>query len=48
MIDSTDGVRTWSTAGASQNILEASWQALADSIEFALDGVEAAAAAEVA
>jgi 2-isopropylmalate synthase len=36
LIDSTDGERRWSTVGASTNILEASWQALADSMEFAL------------
>ena len=27
----TDGASTWTTAGVSENILEASWQALADS-----------------
>jgi 2-isopropylmalate synthase len=36
MIDSSDGQRQWSTAGASPNILEASWQALADSLEYGL------------
>jgi 2-isopropylmalate synthase len=36
LIDSSDGDRRWSTVGASANILEASWQALADSMEFAL------------
>jgi 2-isopropylmalate synthase len=36
LIDSTDGDRRWSTVGASTNILEASWKALADSMEFAL------------
>jgi 2-isopropylmalate synthase len=36
LIDSTDGERRWSTVGASTNILEASWQALADSMEYAL------------
>jgi 2-isopropylmalate synthase len=34
LIDSTDGERRWSTVGASTNILEASWHALADSIEY--------------
>ena len=28
LIDSTDGERTWSTIGVSENIIEASWQAL--------------------
>ena len=36
LIDSSDGHRTWSTVGSSTNIIEASWQALADSLEYAL------------
>jgi 2-isopropylmalate synthase len=36
LIDSTDGTRTWSTVGASTNIIEASWRALADGIEYGL------------
>lgn len=36
LIDSSDGKCRWSTVGASTNIIEASWQALADSVEFAL------------
>jgi 2-isopropylmalate synthase len=36
LIDSTDGQRAWSTVGSSTNIIEASWQALADSLEYAL------------
>ncbi len=36
LIDSTDGERSWGTVGASTNIIEASWQALADSVEYAL------------
>src|SRR5207248_636419 len=34
LIDSTDGERSWSTIGVSDNIIEASWQALCDSIVF--------------
>jgi 2-isopropylmalate synthase len=30
-VQCTDGVSAWTTAGVSENILEASWQALADS-----------------
>jgi 2-isopropylmalate synthase len=30
-VQCTDGISTWTTAGVSENILEASWQALADS-----------------
>jgi 2-isopropylmalate synthase len=36
MIDSSDGEQIWSTVGSSTNIIEASWQALADSLEYAL------------
>ena len=36
LIDATDGERRWSTIGVSENIIEASWQALSDSIVYAL------------
>jgi 2-isopropylmalate synthase len=36
LIDSTDGDETWSTIGVSENIIEASYEALVDSIVFAL------------
>jgi 2-isopropylmalate synthase len=36
LIDSASGARSWSTVGSSTNIIEASWQALADSLEYAL------------
>ena len=36
LVESTDGERRWSTVGASGNIIEASWQALTDSMEYAL------------
>ena len=36
LIDSTDGSRTWSTIGVSENIIEASWQALVDSLVFGI------------
>ncbi len=41
LIESTDGVRSWSTVGVSKDIIEASWIALSDSIEYKLlaDGV---------
>ena len=32
LIDCTDGDRSWSTIGVSENIIEASWEALSDSI----------------
>lgn len=36
LIDFTNGERKWSTVGASGNIIEASWTALADSVEYFL------------
>jgi 2-isopropylmalate synthase len=36
LLDSTDGEELWSTIGVSANIIEASWQALVDSIEYKL------------
>lgn len=36
LIDSTDGERTWTTIGVSENVIEASWQALSDSIVYGL------------
>jgi 2-isopropylmalate synthase len=34
LIESSDGKRTWGTVGVSENILEASWRALVDSIDY--------------
>lgn len=36
LIESRDGESTWSTVGVSTNIIEASWEALLDSMEYAL------------
>ncbi|MCL1878336.1 MAG: citramalate synthase, partial [Defluviitaleaceae bacterium] len=36
LIESTDGVNKWSTVGVSANVVEASWEALMDSIKFKL------------
>ena len=36
LVDTSDGERTWTTIGVSENIIEASWQALYDSIVFGL------------
>jgi 2-isopropylmalate synthase len=38
LIDSTDGKRMWGAVGVSENIIEASWQALVDGLEY---GVQA-------
>jgi len=36
LIDATNGDRRWTTIGVSENIIEASWQALSDTIVYAL------------
>jgi len=36
LIDTQNGARRWSTVGASPNIIEASWRALADAVEYGL------------
>jgi 2-isopropylmalate synthase len=45
LLDSTDGKREWGTIGVSENIIEASWEALVDSLAYAFqpaaDGSEA-------
>jgi 2-isopropylmalate synthase len=33
LLDTTDGQDTWGSIGVSENIIEASWEALVDSIE---------------
>ncbi len=38
LIESTDFDNTWSTVGVSENVIEASWEALVDSIRYALIG----------
>ena len=43
LIDTTDGEVTWTTIGVSENIIEASWQALYDSIVYGLSHSEAGA-----
>lgn len=36
LIESSDGKETWGTVGVSENIIEASWEALVDSVEYQL------------
>jgi 2-isopropylmalate synthase len=36
LIETSDGQETWGTVGVSENIIEASWQALVDSITYKL------------
>ncbi|MGH2411064.1 MAG: alpha-isopropylmalate synthase regulatory domain-containing protein, partial [Chloroflexota bacterium] len=37
LIESGDEEDTWSTVGSSENLIEASWIALSDSLEFAIN-----------
>ena len=39
LIESSDGENSWGTIGVSENIIEASWQALQDSIVYGLDNL---------
>jgi 2-isopropylmalate synthase len=36
LIESSDGERTWNTVGVSENLIEASWEALVESVEYKL------------
>jgi len=45
LIESSDGVDTWGTVGVSENIIQASWLALVDSIEYKLMRDQAGTAA---
>jgi 2-isopropylmalate synthase len=38
LLDASDGDESWGSIGVSQNIIEASWEALVDSIEFGMLG----------
>ncbi|TET54788.1 MAG: citramalate synthase [Actinobacteria bacterium] len=38
LIESSDGKESWGTIGVSENIIEASWQALVDSLDYGLKG----------
>jgi 2-isopropylmalate synthase len=42
LMETTDGKRTWNTVGVHENIIEASWEALVDSVEYKLmkDGIK--------
>jgi 2-isopropylmalate synthase len=46
LIDASDGQGTWGTIGVSENIIEASWEALVDSLEYAMQAKLASAEPE--
>jgi 2-isopropylmalate synthase len=41
LIDATDGEAVWGSIGVSENVIEASWQALVDSLEYGMQRVPA-------
>jgi 2-isopropylmalate synthase len=47
LIESTDGKRRWGTVGVSNNVIEASWQALVDSVEYKLHRDHARSSARI-
>jgi 2-isopropylmalate synthase len=38
LLDSSDGDNVWGSIGVSENVIEASWEALVDSLEFGMQG----------
>jgi 2-isopropylmalate synthase len=36
VIQNADNTRTWGTVGVSENVIDASWEALIDSVEYKL------------
>jgi len=36
LLDASDGEGSWGSIGVSENIIEASWEALVDSIEYGM------------
>jgi len=48
LLDASDGQESWGSIGVSENIIEASWEALVDSLEYAFQPARAARQAEQA
>jgi 2-isopropylmalate synthase len=46
LLDTSDGDRVWGSIGVSENVIEASWEALVDSLEFGMQGGRAAGLGE--
>jgi 2-isopropylmalate synthase len=40
LLDTSDGEEVWGTIGVSENIIESSWEALVDSLEYGMLRVE--------
>jgi len=47
LIDATDGERVWGTIGVSENVIVASWQALVESLEYAVQPARGRAGARL-
>jgi 2-isopropylmalate synthase len=47
LLDSSDGRDVWGSIGVSENVIEASWDALVDSLEYGMQGDRAMTAARV-
>jgi 2-isopropylmalate synthase len=45
LLDASDGAQVWGSIGVSENIIEASWEALVDSLEYGMQAVGRSAAA---
>ena len=43
LLDASDGDQVWGSIGVSENVIEASWEALVDSLEFGMQGARSGA-----
>ena len=48
LLDASDGERVWGSIGVSENIIEASWEALVDSLEYGMQAAGAVTARQAA
>ena len=48
LLDASDGDQVWGSIGVSENVIEASWEALVDSLEFGMQGARLRARGETA
>ena len=48
LIDASDGQDVWGSIGVAENLIAASWDALVDSLEYGMQGQQAATAASPA
>jgi 2-isopropylmalate synthase len=46
LIDSSDGKNLWGAVGVGENIIEASWQALVDGLEYGVTGARQTSGSE--